>query len=139
MENELVSLRQKLHSKNNKQNFDNSTKILDQIISSQWSAYDKSGLGYNQNDVEMGSISKMIENDKRSYVKTVKESIKKEDCEPLKGDMQKVEMKKNEENECAWKNSSTTHNNDLRRYALAKRPPIPRYHFFFPWLVLCLQ
>ena len=87
MENEIVSLRVKLQSKDIKQNFDNSTKILDQIISSQRPVYDKSGLGYNQNNGEMGSSSKMTENDKRSYVEIVKESVKKKVCEPLKEDM----------------------------------------------------
>ena len=45
--------------------------------------------------------------------------------------MQKLKMKKNEEDGCAWKKSSTTHNNDLRRPAPARRPPIHRYQFFF--------
>ena len=35
LENEIVSLLRKLQSKDIKENFDNSTKILDQIISSQ--------------------------------------------------------------------------------------------------------
>ena len=47
LENKIVSLRRKLQSKDIKQNFDNSTKILDQIISSQRPIYDKSVLGYN--------------------------------------------------------------------------------------------
>ena len=46
LENEIVSLRGKLQSKVNKQNFDKGTEMLDQIISSQRSVYDKSGLGY---------------------------------------------------------------------------------------------
>ena len=83
----------------------------------------------------MGSSSKVIENDKRSCVDIIRESIKKEECEPLKEDMQKLEMKKNEEDECSWKNSSTTHNNNIRRPAPTRRPPIPRYHNCF--LGLC--
>ena len=59
LENEIVSLRGKLQRKNTKQNFGKSTKILYQIISSQRSVYDKSGLGYNQNNDEMGSSSKI--------------------------------------------------------------------------------
>ena len=82
MENEIVSLRGKLQSKDIKQNFDNSTKILDQIISSQRSVYDKSGLGYNQNNTKMGSSYMVTKNDKRSYVDIIRESIKKEYCEP---------------------------------------------------------
>ena len=50
LENEIVSLRGKLQSKDIKQNFDNSTKMLDQIISSQRLVYDKSSLGYNHNN-----------------------------------------------------------------------------------------
>ena len=90
LENEIVSLRGKLQSKDIKQNFDNSTKILDQIISSQRLVYDKSGLGYNQNNTKMGSSSTVRENDKRSYADIIRESVKKEDCEPLKEDMQKI-------------------------------------------------
>ena len=59
LENEIVSLREKLQSKDIKQNFDNNTKILDQIISSQRSVYDKSGMGYNQKYTKMGSSSKI--------------------------------------------------------------------------------
>ena len=51
-------------------------------------------MGYNQKYVEMGSSSKMIENDKRIYADTVRESTKKKDHEPLKEGMHKPEMKK---------------------------------------------
>ena len=87
LENKIVSLGRKLQGKDIKQNFDSSTKILDQIISSQRSVYDRSGLGYNQKYTKMGSISKITENDKRSYAETIRESIKKEYCEPLKENM----------------------------------------------------
>ena len=75
----------------------------------------------------MGSISTVTENDKISYVGIIRESIKKEYCEPLKEDMQKLEIKKNKEYAHAWKQSSTTHNDDFKRSARARRPPIPRY------------
>ena len=100
---------------------------MDQIISSQRSVYDKSGLGYNHNNIKMGSSSKVTKNDKRSYADIIRESVKKEDCEPLKEDMQKLEMKKNKEDDCAWKKSVATHNDEFRRFALARRSPIPRY------------
>ena len=103
LENEIVSLRGKLQRKDIKQNFDKSIEILNQIISSQRSVYDKSRLGYNQKDTEMESSSKITKNDKRSYVEIVRESVRKEDCEPLKENMQKSEMKKHEEDERAWK------------------------------------
>ena len=83
----------------------------------------------------MGSSSKMTKYDKRSYTEIVRESVKREDSESLKENMQKSEMKKHEEDEHSWKESSTTHNNDLRRHAPARRPPIPRYQSIF--LGLC--
>ena len=43
----------------------------------------------------------MSKNDKLSHAEIVRESVKKEDCEPLKEDMQKPEMNKNGEDECA--------------------------------------
>ena len=72
LENEIVSLRRKLQSKDIKKNFDKRTKILDHIISSQRKINDMLGLEYNQNNVEMGSSSKIIENDKISYVEIVR-------------------------------------------------------------------
>ena len=68
----------------------------------------------------------VTENDKRSFLDIIREYFKKEYCEPLKEDMQKLEMKKNKEDDCAWKQSSTTHNDDFKRSALAKRPPTLR-------------
>jgi uncharacterized membrane-anchored protein YhcB (DUF1043 family) len=53
LEKEFVSLRRKLQTKNIKQNFDKSTEILNQIINSQRPIHDKSGLGYNQRNLEM--------------------------------------------------------------------------------------
>ena len=47
LKNEIVSLRGKLQRKDIKQNFDNRTKILDQIISTQRLVYDKLELAYN--------------------------------------------------------------------------------------------
>ena len=67
----------------------------------------------------------------KSCVNTIRDSIKKEDCEPLKKDTQKLEMKKNKEDDRAWEQSSTTHNDDFKRSAPARRPPIPKYQFFF--------
>jgi len=54
LEKEIVSLRRKLEKENIKQNFDRSTKILNQNISSQRPIHDKIGLGYNKKDVELG-------------------------------------------------------------------------------------
>jgi len=49
----------------------------------------------------MGSSSKIVENEKRSYIEIVRESVKKEDCESLKDNMEKPEMKKHKEDERA--------------------------------------
>ena len=79
----------------------------------------------------MGSSSKATKDDKRSYIDIVRESIKGEDCESLKENIQKEEIKKHEEDECAWREFPETHNNDFRRHAMSRRPPIPRYQSFF--------
>ena len=76
---------------------------MNQIIRRQRSVYDKSGLGYNQSNTKMGSSAMVTENDKRSYADIIREFVKKGDCEPLKEDMQKLEMKKNKEDDHAWK------------------------------------
>jgi hypothetical protein len=52
LEVEIVTLIKDIQNKN----IQNSTKVLDDIISSQKSHLDKSGLGYNQ--IEKGSSSK---------------------------------------------------------------------------------
>ena len=93
LENEIMVLIRKLQKENIKQNFDKSTEILNQIINSQRPIHDKTGLGYNQKDVELGSSSKTGKDDKRSYVDIVRESCKRENCESLKENIQKAEIK----------------------------------------------
>ena len=115
LEKEIVVLRRKLQKENIKQNFDKSTEILNQIINSQRPIHDKIGLGYNQKDVELGSSSKTGKDDKRSYVDIVRESCKRENCESLKENIQKAEMKKQEEDKRVCREFPTTHDNDLRR------------------------
>lgn len=76
----------------------------------------------------------VIENGKRSYVDTIVDYVKKEDYKPLKEDIQKLVMKKNQEYDRAWKLSSginRPHSEYFRRSAPTKRPPIPMHHFFF--------
>ena len=73
--------------------------------------------------------------DKRCYVDIFRESSKKKGSEPLKEDKQKLEIKKNEEDECALRKSSETHNNDLKRPTSDRRPPMPMYQSFF--LAMC--
>ena len=62
----------------------------------------------------MGSSSKTTKDDKRSYIDIVKESIKREDCESLKENIQQIETKEREEDGSARRKLPTTHNNDLR-------------------------
>jgi hypothetical protein len=77
LEAEIVTLRKDIQKKN----MQNSSKVLDDIISSQKSYLDKSGLGYNQ--TEKGSSSKTTEQETnpKSYAETIKgdKKIYKED------------------------------------------------------------
>jgi hypothetical protein len=68
LEAEIVTLRKDIQKKN----MQNSSKVLDDIISSQKSHLDKSGLGYDQ--IEKGSRSKTTkkETDPKIYAKTIK-------------------------------------------------------------------
>ena len=79
----------------------------------------------------MGSSSKITEEDKRSYTKIVNGSVKREDYESLKENIQNVEMKEHEEDESARRKFLATYNNDLRRHAPSRRPPISKYQSFF--------
>jgi hypothetical protein len=77
LEAKIVTLRKDIQKKN----MQNSSKVLDDIISSQKSHLDKSGLGYNQ--TENGSSSKTTEQETnpKSYAETIKgdRKIYKED------------------------------------------------------------
>jgi hypothetical protein len=77
LEAKIVTLRKDIQKKN----MQNSSKVLDDIISSQKSYLDKSGLGYNQ--TEKGSSSKTIEQETnpKHYAETIKgdKNIYKED------------------------------------------------------------
>jgi hypothetical protein len=68
LEEDIVTLRKDIQNKNMK----NSSKVLDDIISSQNSHIDNTRLGYNQ--IENGSSSKTIEQETypKNYVETIK-------------------------------------------------------------------
>jgi hypothetical protein len=68
LEVEIVTLRKDIQKKN----MQNSSKVLDDIINSQKSHLEKTGLGYNQ--TEKGSSSKTTE--KETYPKSYAETIK---------------------------------------------------------------
>ena len=104
---------------------------MNQIINNQISIHDKIGLGYNQKDAELGSISKIGKDDKRSYVDTVRESCERENCEPLKENLQKVGISRNEEDKRTGREVLATHNGDPRKQAPSRRPPMPRYQSLF--------
>ena len=70
MEAEIVKLRKDIQKKN----MHNSSKVLDDIINSQKSHLDKSGLGYNQ--------TKKVSSSKE----TKQETYPKSDAETIKGD-----------------------------------------------------
>jgi hypothetical protein len=102
---EIVSLRKELQMKEIQLNFGNNTKILDEIICNKKPFYENYGLGYKKNNSNEGSSSMMIGNEveQRSYADTIKGSIKKEECKPLKEDIHKPEKKKNQEEDCAFR------------------------------------
>lgn len=81
MEVEIVSLGKDLRKRDLNQSFRNSSKILDQIFSSQTSFCDKSGLGYKQQDDNEGSsfITSRKETNPRNYANTIKETLKEEE------------------------------------------------------------
>ena len=87
---------------------------MNQIIDSQRPIHDKSGLGYNQRNEELGSSSKATKDDKKSYMDIVKENL------------QEAGTSKHEE-----KQVSATQNNNPRRQAPLRRPPMPRYQNLF--------
>jgi hypothetical protein len=64
LEEEIVTLRKDIQKKN----MQNSSKVLDDIINSQKSHFDKTELGYNQ--IEKGSSSKTTKQE--TYAETIK-------------------------------------------------------------------
>jgi hypothetical protein len=68
LEAEIVTLRKNIQKKN----MQNGSKVLDDIISSQKSHLDKSGLGYNQTEKRSSSKTTKQETNPKSYAKTIK-------------------------------------------------------------------
>jgi hypothetical protein len=77
LEAEIVTLRKDIQKKN----MQNSSKFLDDIISSKKSHLDKSGLGYNQTEKGSSSKRKEQETNKKNYAEIIKgdRKIYKED------------------------------------------------------------
>ena len=71
-------LRRRLQIENTNQNFNKSTKILNQIIDNQRPIHDKKGLGYNQRNDKLESSSKTTKDDKKSYMDIGKENLQEE-------------------------------------------------------------
>ena len=105
LEAEIVSLRKELQNKDIQFFFGNTTNILDEIIYNKKPFYEKLGLGYKQNNIDEGSSSMMRLNEaeQRNNVDTIKGSIKKEECKPLKEDIHKPKIKKNQEEDHPFK------------------------------------
>ena len=95
---------------------------MNQIIDSQRPIHDKTRLGYNQRNDELGSSSKTTKDDKKSYMDIVKENL------------QEAKTSKHEEDENAKKQVSTTQNSNPREQAPSKRPPMPKYQNLFSGL-----
>jgi hypothetical protein len=68
----VVTLRKDIQKKN----MQNSSKVLDDIISSQKSHLDKSRLGYNQTEKRSSSKTTKKETNPKSYAETIKEDRK---------------------------------------------------------------
>ena len=117
LEKEIVVLRRKLQKENTKQSFNKSTKILNQIIDSQRPIHDKTGLGYNQRNDELGSSSKTIKDYKKSYMDIVKENL------------QEAGTSKLEENEHAKKQVLATQSSNPKEQA-------PQEGYLYPGIKL---
>lgn len=122
-------LKRKLQKETIKQNFDKSTKILNQIIDNQRPIHDKTGLGYNKKLDELGLSSKIGKGDKRSYADIAKESY-----EPSKENLQKARTSRHEEDEQTKREAPVSHNNDIRKQEPSRRPPMHRQQNFFSGL-----
>jgi hypothetical protein len=72
LEAEVVTLRKDIQKKN----MQNSSKVLDDIISSQKSHLDKSVLGYNQTEKGLSSKTTEQETNPKSYEEKIKEDRK---------------------------------------------------------------
>ena len=81
-EAEIVSLKNKLQTKDIAKGYDNSSKVLEQIISNQKSFFDKTGIGYKQNTNEASS-SMLTDNEKKPkrYAEVVKDYKNEEEIE----------------------------------------------------------
>ena len=81
-EAEIVSLKNKLQTKNIAKGYENNSKVLEQIISNQKSFFDKTGIGYKQNANEASS-SMFTDNEKkpRRYAEVVKDYKNEEEIE----------------------------------------------------------
>ena len=114
-EAEIVSLKNKLQMKDIAKGYENSSKVLEQIIGNQKSFFDKTGIGYKKNTNEASS-SMLTDNKKnpKRYAKVVKD------------------YKNEEEIECQLE-QPVSEEGPAERSDLRKAPPpyIPRYGYFF--------
>ena len=102
---------------------------MNQIIDSQRPIHDKTGLGYNQKNDELGSSSKIGKDDKKIYVDIVREKY-----EPLKENLQKAGISRHEGTKHTRREFPVIHNSDPKEQAPSKRPLMPRYQSLFSGL-----
>ena len=114
-EAEIVSPKNKLQMKDIAKGYDNSSKVLEQIISNQKSFFDKTDIGYKQNTNEASS-SMLTDNEKkpRRYAEVVKDSKNEEEieCQPEQPVLEKGPAERSD-------------------HTKAPPPYIPRYGYFF--------
>ena len=82
LEFKIVSLKAQLQKKYISKNYENNSKILEEIISNQKPFFDKTDIGYKKNTNEASS-SMLTDNEKktRSYAEFVKDSTNEEEIE----------------------------------------------------------
>ena len=77
MEAELIHLRKELDTKFVKKKYENSSKILDEIITAQRNPSNKNGLGYSKKENQVGP---------KSYATALRSTVKKEEEEKIRND-----------------------------------------------------
>jgi hypothetical protein len=127
LEAEIVFLKRELEKGNNQSRFENSSKILDDILNSQISSSNKSGLGYDQKKSNKGSNSTSQKTDKnpKSYAVSLQSSFKKEE--------RKIKIDSNQH-----KSALPSKENEYRKNTTTRRTPPKRYqHLFLGYCFSC--
>jgi hypothetical protein len=127
LETEIVQLKRELEKGNNQSRFENSSKILNDILNSQRSPNDKTGLGYDQD-----STSAKQKTDKQpiSYADALRSPLKREDN---KGKMVPLKIVPNKQ-----KSTPPTKEKEDKKNTVTRRTPPNRYqHIFLGYCYSC--